>query len=209
VVDLTEPASAGQQADEAAHAVPLHHRALIVPEGTIIPAVLETTVDTTAPGPVRAITSSDTRGFDGSRIVIPKGSRLLGDSRADVQSGQSRILINWTKLVRPDGVSVKIGSPVADREGQVGVAGAVNNHAFARISSAVLQSALMVGVNLASRPGNGSVIVGAPMQAAAGATAPALLPDADAKPSISVKRGTDISVFVAHDLDFAGVAQWR
>lgn len=202
VIDLTEADGDPAKGAEAAHATVMRHKAMIVPEGVVIPAVLETPINSTAPGPVRAITSRDISGFDGSRVLIPRGSRLLGEYQANVQAGQTRVLVTWTSLVRPDGVSVRLGSPASDPKGGIGVPGAVNNHILARFGSAVLQSALAVGVNLAYRPAAGAVILGAPVQAAS--SAGPLFPDAQAGPTITAKEGADIGVFVARDLDFSG-----
>jgi len=63
--------------------------------------VLETAFDSTRPGLARALVQSDVRGFDGSRVLIPRGSRLIGEYRSDVAPGQHRALVNWTRLIRP------------------------------------------------------------------------------------------------------------
>ncbi|MGA0602816.1 TrbI/VirB10 family protein [Caulobacter sp. KR2-114] len=189
--------------DTAATATVLRNRTTLVPEGTLIPAVLETPIDSTRPGPVRALTTGDTWGFDGSRVLIPRGSRLLGDFRSDQQAGQKRVLVSWNRLVRPDGVAIRLTSPSADPLGGIGVAGDVNNHILARATSAVLQTALVVGTNLAARPGAGGVVVSIPSQTIATAAQP-LIPTPDTKPTIKVREGAAITVFVARDLDFSG-----
>ena len=56
----------------------LANRSMTVPQGHLIPAVLETGFDSTKPGFARAIVSRDVRGFDGKNILIPRGSRLVG-----------------------------------------------------------------------------------------------------------------------------------
>jgi type IV secretion system protein VirB10 len=195
------PASAGD--DAAATATVLRNRATLVPEGTLIPAVLETPIDSSRPGPVRALTTSDTWGFDGSRVLVPRGSRLLGDFHAEAQAGQKRVLVTWNRLVRPDGVAIRLTSPSADPMGGVGMAGDVDNHMAARATSAVLQSALVVGTALASRPGNGGVVVSIPSQTVAAAVQPLVI-DPNIKPTIKVKPGAAITVFVTRDLDFSG-----
>jgi len=204
ILDLSTADDQAQADEAAAHATILRHTSAIVPRGTIIPAVLESPIDSSAPGPVRAITSADIRGFDGSRVLIPRGSHLYGTYHADTQAGQARVLVTWSSLVRPDGISVRLNSPAADSRGGPGVPGVVNDHRLARLASATLQSALAVGVNLASRPGNGSVVISAPAQSV-GAAGQALLPTADARPSITVKEGADITAFLSRDLDFSGV----
>lgn len=204
VIDNSVDAGQAQPLEDAAvRAAVLHHKATIVPQGTLILAVLETPIDSSQAGSARAITSTDTRGFDGTRVLIPRGSRLVGEYHSDTQAGQTRVLVTWTKLSRPDGVSVRLASPGADAKGEPGIPGAVNNHALARVGGMVLQSAFTVGADLASRAGSGSVIVQAPAQVVGGA-GPALSPIGDEKPTITVKQGAEIAVFVAHNLDFSG-----
>ncbi|NYT40680.1 TrbI/VirB10 family protein [Sphingomonas sp. R-74633] len=180
----------------------LANRATTVPQGTLIPAVLETALDSTSPGLARALVSRDIRGFDGSRVLIPRGSRLIGEFGADTQNGQKRMLVNWTRLIRPDGVTIAINSPATDPLGQGGIKASVNSHFFARFAGAILQSALNVGVNLASRAADSSVIVALPNM---GTSATPPQNSNDIRPTLKVKAAASISIFVARDLDFTGV----
>jgi len=182
----------------------LASRTLTVPQGTLIPAVLETALDSTLPGLARAVVSSDVRGFDGTKVLIPRGSRLIGEYAANAEGGQNRMLVNWLRLIRPDGVTIAIGSPAADPVGQGGIRAKVNSHFFERFSGAILQSALDVGVNLASRSANSPVIVALP--GAAGSVRQTVTPN-QVRPTLRVKPATSISVFVARDLDFTGVEE--
>lgn len=185
-----------------AQATTIRNQTMVMPTGTMIPAVMETPIDTARPGLVRAVVSVDTRGFDGRRVLVPRGSRLIGEYQAFVQSGQNRVLVNWTRLIRPDGVAIALSSPAADSLGGAGVPGKVHSFFLQRFGAALLQSALTVGVNLASRPGNGSVIVGLPTGQINNTIGQGLLPN-DIRPKITVKQGADINVFVARDLDFS------
>jgi type IV secretion system protein VirB10 len=181
------------------------NRGSTVAQGTLIPAVLETAFDSTRPGFARAIVSRDVRGFDGSRILIPRGSRLTGEYRSDIAPGQKRALINWTRLIRPDGITIALASPATDTLGRGGVSGHYNGHFWERFAGAILQSALDVGVNIASRAASPNVVVALP-----GSTqtlSPALLQSARILPTVTVPAGTSISVFVAHDLDFSGTGK--
>lgn len=188
----------------AARASLIRNRPGIVAQGEILPATLETPVSTARPGPIRAIVSRDVRGFDGARVLIPRGSRLIGEYRADPAPGRRRVLATWTRLIRPDGVAIRIDSPAADALGGTGMPGRVETHFLARFANAALQSALQIGVNLASRPNNSAVIIGntAPIT---GAMGQAIIPGADEPPTVLVRPGAAISVFVARDLDFTGV----
>jgi type IV secretion system protein VirB10 len=177
------------------------NRSTTVPQSTLIPAVLETAFDSRRPGFARAVVSRDVRGFDGSRILIPRGTRLTGEYRSDIQQGQKRALINWTRLIRPDGVTIALGSPTADTLGRGGVRGKYNSHFLERFSSAILQSALDIGANVASRSAAGGVVVALP-----GSTQNVgqSFQQGRIVPTLTVKAGTSIGVFVARDLDFSG-----
>lgn len=182
------------------------NRSTTVAQGTLVPAVLETAFDSRRPGFARAIVSRDVRGFDGTRILIPRGSRLTGEYKSDIQPGQKRALINWTRLIRPDGVTIALGSPAADTLGRGGVKGDYNSHFFERFAGAILQTALEVGTNLGTRAAGNNVIIGLP-----GSTqnlAP-LFQTTRSVPSLTVPAGTSISVFVARDLDFTSSEKER
>lgn len=173
-----------------------------VPQGAVIQAVLETALDSNRPGFARAIVSRNVRGFDGSRILIPRGSRLVGEYKADLAQGQNRAFVQWQTLTRPDGVQIAVDSPAADPLGRAGVKGNVNSHFFERFAGAILQSTLDIGVGIATRKASdGTVIVGLPgsMQSVT-TTSPESV-----RPTLKVPHGASVSVFVARDLDFIAV----
>lgn len=196
-------ASAGGTNTARARAGAFANRSTTVAQGTLIPAVLESALDSTRPGFARAIVSRDIRGFDGTRVLIPRGSRLIGEYRSETAPGQKRALVNWTRLIRPDGATISIGSPAADPLGGTGIPARVNSHFFERFAGAFLQSALDIGVNLAARSSNSPVIVALP-GAVQNSTGSIIQPQ-QITPTLKVSRGTSISVFVARDLDFTGV----
>jgi len=139
-------------------------------------------------------------------VLIPRGSRLIGEYRSDVQPGQKRALVNWIRLIRPDGVTIAIGSPAGDPLGRGGIRARVNSHFFERFAGAILQSALDIGVNLAGRAaGNGTVVV--VPSTAQGATQ--IIQPAQITPTLTVRQGTSISIFVARDLDFTSAGGRR
>lgn len=192
----------GKKGEERVRARRFTNPSTTVPKGTIIQAVLETALDSTRPGFARAIISRDVFSFDGSKILIPKGSRLIGEYDADLASGQKRALIQWQRLMRPDGVVINIDSPAADPLGRAGVSGKVNTHFLERFSGAILQSALDVGVQIAARRATrDTVILALPgsTQGIVGASPEKI------QPTLKVKQGASVSVFVARDLDFTSV----
>lgn len=179
-------------------------RSRIVPQGTLIYAVLETALDSTQSGQVRAILSNDVFNSSGTRILIPKGSRVFGEYKGDIASGQNRAQIVWGRLIRPDGVTISLDSPAADQLGRAGIRGKVDTHFGERLLGALLQSTIDFGVLAASRAvSNDSGIVVALPQAAQ--SAGSKLIQEPPKPTLRVKHGTRIAVFVSRDLDFSGV----
>jgi len=182
----------------------LRNPSFTVPQGAVIAAVLETALDSTRPGGVRAIVQRDVMGFDGTRVLIPRGSRLYGEYGSDVGAGQKRALIHWTRLTRPDAVIMNLDSPSADPLGRAGVEGKVNSHFFERFGGAILQSVLDIGVGLATRSvTDNGVLLAIPTSAQ---TVTGVQPP-QVTPTLKVKQGTSVSVFVARDLDFSSVDQ--
>ena len=172
-----------------------------VTQGTLIPAVLETAIDTDVPGFVRAVVSQDVRSFDGTRVLVPRSSRLIGQYQSGVQGGQKRAYVIWQRVIRPDGVSVNLASPAIGFDGTTGLRGEVDSHFFKRFGSAMLLS--VVGGLSAIGTGGASVVLGGAGQSAASVAAQQ---DSQIGPTIRVRQGEPIRVFTARDLDFSQVA---
>ena len=195
-------ADAASAAADRISAGRLRNPSFTVPQGTVLPAVLETALDSTRPGAVRALVQRDIHAFDGSRVVIQRGSRLYGEYEGGIEQGQNRALIRWTRLIRPDGVTIALDSPASDPLGRAGVKGKVDGKFLQRFGGAILQSVLDIGVGVATREATGGVVVALPgsSQTVTGRSGPQ-----DIKPVLKVRHGTSVSVFVARDLDFSSV----
>nr|WP_240048843.1 TrbI/VirB10 family protein [Parerythrobacter lutipelagi] len=173
--------------------------ATTVTQGTLIPAILETAIDTDVPGYVRAVVSQDVRSFDGTKVLVPRSSRLIGQYQSGVQNGQKRAYVIWNRVIRPDGASVSLQSPAVGFDGTTGLKGDVDSRFFQRFGSAMLLS--VVGGLSAIGTGGASVVLGGGGQAAASAAQQ----DGQIGPVIRVRVGAPIRVFTARDLDFSSV----
>lgn len=173
------------------------------PQGTIVPAVLETAINSDLPGFARAVVSRDVRAFDGATIVIPRGSKLIGQYRNAVAAGQSRAFVVWTRLLRPDGVTIDLASPAADALGRGGLQGKTDQHFFQRFGAAILLSV----VSGATTRGTGDTVVIGSAQDASRIAEIALQKQIDIPPTIKVAQGAPIRVFVARDLVFESPAR--
>jgi type IV secretion system protein VirB10 len=184
----------------AARAGSLRNPRATVPQGAMISAVLDTAINSDLPGFVRAIVSRDVTSFDGSRVLIPRGSRLVGQYKSEVALGQSRAFVIWTRLMRPDGVSVQLASPGTDTLGRAGLDGKVDRHYLQRFGPGLLTTAVTAALSGSNRS-NQLVIGTAQTAGAAASTGDAI------KPTVTVAQGTAIQVFVARDLDFSSISR--
>ena len=107
----------------------------------------------------------------------------------------------WTRLLRPDGVSIALASPATDYSGANGLGGKVDGHFMKRFGAAILLS-VIGAAGQAVGGGTGTVILAGPQQAvSAGAQR-----DINIPPTVKVALGQPIRVFTARDLDFSAVS---
>lgn len=184
-----------------AQARPMTNPSTTVTEGTLIPAILETAINTDVPGYVRAVVSQDVRSFDGKRVLVPRSSRLIGQYQAGVEQGQRRAYVVWTRLIRPDGASINIASPAVGFDGTTGLEGDVNSHFLKRFGSGLLFS-VIGGLGAIATGGVGGVIVAGGAQSAANSSVQS---QGQISPTIRVRAGEPIKIFTARDLDFSTV----
>ena len=111
-------------------------------EGTFIHASLESAINTTLPGKIRALVNKNVYAKTGRNILIPKGSSLIGEYNSDVQHGQSRVFVMWSRVIRPDNVDALIGSYGTDNLGRSGAVGQVDTHFGKRFLTTALLTVL-------------------------------------------------------------------
>ena len=192
-----------------AEAVQLPRLNRLVPQGSIIAAVMETALNSDLPGFARAIVQRDVLSFEGGDVLIPAGSRVIGQYESGVAQGASRVFIVWTRLIRPDGVTIALASPAVDELGRAGVAGKVNRHFLRRFGGSILLSVLSGGLNAATAAATrGSAVVVSSSSQASGLAEQASK-DLDIPPTIKTPQGAAIRIFVARDLDFSRVGPTR
>lgn len=117
----------------------------VIAQGKKINAILETAIDTEVPGFVRAIISRDVYPEQGNKVLIPRGSRIYGSYEKNIQRGQGRVNISWTRLIRPDGVEVSIDFTASDEFGKAGIKGNVDNKYGNIVKNSILSSILAIG----------------------------------------------------------------
>lgn len=179
---------------------------LLLPKGAFIDCTLETAIDSTLPGMTTCVTATDTFGVDGKVVLLERGTKLVGETRGQVQQGSARVFVIWDEARTPTGVIVPLASPGADELGRSGLLGDVNRHFWSRFGAAMLITVLDGGVQAAvqsSRNGGGSVIVDP--AASEGIGAEVLKGTVAIPPTIQKSQGDRVQVMVARDLDFRTV----
>lgn len=116
--------------------------------GAIIPAALITGLRSDSQGPALAQVTQDVHdSLTGRHLLIPAGSRLLGEYGEATEVGQSRLAVAWTRLILPSGRSIMLGKlPASDPQGMAGLQDGVDRHWRQVWSAAVLSTVLAVGV---------------------------------------------------------------
>jgi len=177
----------------------------VLQAGAAIPASLITGLRSDLPGQVTAQVTEDVYDSPtGKILLIPQGSRLVGQYDAQIAFGQSRALLVWNRLIMPNGRSTVLErQPGADTEGYAGLEDEVDNHWGMLFKAAILSTILSVGAeagtsnsenNLAQaiRQGAsqsfnqvGQQVVGRSL---------------NIQPTITIRPGFPVRVLVTHDL---------
>lgn len=180
--------------------------------GTVIPGLLITAINSELPGQIVGQVSRPVYDSRTQRtVLIPPGSRLIGTYDNQIATGQGRLIVAWTRLIFPDGRSMRLpGLALADAAGQSGATDQVDNHWRRVFGHALLLSAISAGVQL-SQPAQASVLAApSARQVAAGAIGQELSNVAleilrrgmEAAPTITIRAGQPFNVFLSGDLVF-------
>ena len=193
-------------ATPAAPAGLLPTQRFLLPRGAFIDCTLETAIDSTLPGMTTCITAADTFGADGKVVLLERGSKLVGETRGQVQQGQARVFVLWTEARTPSGVIVPLDSPGTDELGRSGLPGEVQRHFFERFGAAMMVSlidgAVQAGVQASAH--SGGPVIYAPTGSQEVLTE-ALKDTLRIPPTVVKRNGERIEVLVARDIDFRPV----
>lgn len=129
-------------------------------QGTVIPSVLVTPVTSDAPGTLTARVTRDVYDdIRAQRLLVPKGSRLYGTYMNEVGEGQERILMAFSRLIFPNGQSVRLsGFSGGDSMGRSGLPADVNSHFWKMFGAGFLIAGVAKVFDRASSEQNITVI---------------------------------------------------
>ena len=123
----------------------------ILQAGSIIPAALITGIRSDLPGQISAqVTQNVYDSPTGRILLIPQGSRLIGEYDSEVSAGQNRVLLAWDRIIFPNGRSILLDrQPGADGAGMAGVQDRTNYHWGNMLRAAAISTLLGIGGELA------------------------------------------------------------
>jgi type IV secretion system protein VirB10 len=182
--------------------------------GAVIPATLQTGINSDLPGQITAIVAQDVRDTARGRyVLIPQGARLVGTYGSDVKYGQERVLVAWQRIVWPDGKALDIGAmPGSDGAGYAGFKDQVDTHFWRVFASALLLSGITGGIAYSqdsqAKPDNRTTVSGTMSQALGqqlGELSEEMIrKQMNVAPTIEIRPGYRFNVQVTKDLTFNG-----
>jgi type IV secretion system protein VirB10 len=183
-----------------------------VKAGTIIPAALITAINSDLPGEVIAqVTEPVYDHVTGKTVLIPQGSRLIGQYDSQVAYGQSRALVAWNRIIMPNGRSINIGSMTgADLSGASGLEDRVNGHFWQLAKGIVLSTIFSVGAASAqdaSARSSGELVINSTANGVSNEAQQVgqriTERDLNRQPTIQVRAGWPLRVIVSKDMILA------
>jgi type IV secretion system protein VirB10 len=183
---------------------PLHR----ILEGTVIETVLTNRLDGGVTAPVNCLVSTPVYSHDGRYLLVPAGSRVLGETKPVQGFGDKRLAVAFDRLVFPDGRTYRLDSFMGLNDiGDAGLRDQVNNHyrstfgasAAIGLLSGFAQSLTSFGFN---RGNAGTVVIAGNVgDATAQATAQSMNRFLNRLPTVTIREGHRVKVYLTSDLE--------
>jgi type IV secretion system protein VirB10 len=174
--------------------------------GTVISAALITGINSDLPGMVLATVTEpvyDTKL--GSHLLIPQGTRLIGEYDSQVAFGQRRVLLVWNRLIFPDASSLSLDRlPGVDTVGNAGLEDGVDRHWRQLLAGAALSTLIGVAAELAAPDRNSSQVVISARQSVQDSINQVgqelARRNLNVQPTLTIRAGYPVRVIVSKDL---------
>lgn len=177
----------------------------VLQAGAVIAAALITGIRSDLPGEITAqVTENVYDSPTGRALVIPQGTRIIGQYDNGVGFGQRRVLLVWNRLIFPNGRSIVLErQPGADAEGYAGLEDGVDYHWGELFKAAALSTILSIGAEAGSS-GQQSDIVRALRSGASDSVSQVgqqiVQRQLDIAPTLTIRPGFPVRVLVTRDL---------
>ncbi|MCJ1901399.1 conjugal transfer protein TraI [Paracoccus versutus] len=172
--------------------------------GAVIPAALVTGIRSDLPGQIIAqVTENVYDSPSGRYLLIPQGTRIIGEYSDAVGFGQRRVLLVWNRLIFPDGRSLVLERlPGADAQGFAGLEDGVDYHWGDLAKAAGLSTVLAIGTEIGSEDDDPLVraIRGGAGDTIADAGQQIVERQLQVAPTLTIRQGFPVRIVVARDL---------
>lgn len=132
----------------------------VLQAGAVIAAALITGIRSDLPGQITAqVTENVYDSPTGRILLIPQGTRVIGQYDSGVGFGQRRVLLVWNRLIFPNGRSIVLErQPGTDAEGYAGLEDGVDYHWGELFKAAALSTLLSMGSEMGSSDEESSIV---------------------------------------------------
>lgn len=178
----------------------------VLQAGAVISAALITGIRSDLPGQITAqVTENIYDSPTGRILLVPQGTRLIGQYDNSVQFGQRRVLLVWNRLIMPNGRSIVLErQPGADTQGYAGLEDGVDYHWWDLAKAATLSTLLGVGAELATDDNDRLLraIRGGAQDTVNQAGQQIIQRQLQVAPTLTIRPGYPVRVIVTRDIVF-------
>jgi type IV secretion system protein TrbI len=180
-------------------------KSYVIFEGTILETVLLNRLDGQFIGPVECLITSDIYSHDRQHLLIPSGTKVLGEAKRVDTFGQTRLAVAFHRLIMPDGYSVSLDQfKGMNQIGDTGLRDQVNNH-YLKIFGASLAVGAIGGI---AEAGSGGVLAQSGTQSiqqgvgeSLGQTSQRILDKfLNILPTVTIREGHRVKIYLSGDL---------
>jgi type IV secretion system protein TrbI len=180
-------------------------RRYVLFEGTFLETVLVNRINGTFSGPVDCFVTTDVYSHDRQHLLIPTGTKVLGEAKKVEALGQQRLAVFFHRLITPDGYSVSLDQFKAlNQNGETALRDKVNNH-YVQIFGASLAVGMLGGI---AEAGTGNTLTNSPFDrmregfgaSMANSSINILDRFLNILPTVTIREGHRVKVYFSGDL---------
>jgi type IV secretion system protein TrbI len=174
-------------------------------EGTVLESLLVNRLNGTFAGPVDCLLTNDIYSHDRQHVLIPAGTKILGEAKKVEGVGQQRLVVVFHRLVMPDGFSVSLdGFKGLNQIGETALRDKVNNH-YLQLFGTSLAIGVLGGI---AQAGTGNDFTSSPLDRARAGLGSSIANSSmqildkflNILPTVTIREGSRIKVYLAGDL---------
>ena len=174
-------------------------------EGTVLETLLINRLNGTFAGPINCLVTTGIYSHDRQQILIPAGTKVLGEAKKVEALGQQRLAVFFHRLIMPDGYSVSLDQfKGLNQIGETALRDKVNNH-YLQIFGASLAVGILGGI---SEAGTGNVLTNSPLDRARAGLGASLANSSteildrflNILPTVTIREGSRVKIYLSGDL---------